>query len=522
MEKRFSLKYVSLDDLKLDVNNPRFGELYSGSTKEEDLIEYLLFEEAAEEIAAAIVRKKEFYEDKALWVIKDKDGKYIVRDGNRRCAAVKSLQLPSKYKLPVSKMIFETLPVYEYTDENELKSRISEEHAASLFRNWERIAKALQILDLAASGKKEEMESLDPRPGDFIKLGSFYKEAVKYGGDTFRKQLRRGRGKTGGKTIIYERLFKDAKLCGYRFRNSPNFSIEVADRAKFKQYITALVKYIQANPEIKTSDVDNNVFTLKTLKDYGFDAYHQAAPPAPTPNASPTPSASSGSPATEPTQRKQPDGTTPSATQTNSSQPGPPSSIDGDGNGASSPTDSIPAPATQPASETTVPASPNTRHSVKRKPYLKRKKIPAALKKLIDECFNISKDDYPNAKTALTRVTFECTLKYTIENSHYKRNKLLKKSNFFREVFVDSRGKTRPYMNFTLLKNKFTELILNTGIKNAFSNFDLDRPNQIIHNYHIIASPTDAESICINLMPLIEFMLQEEQELLNNLDLGKL
>src|SRR5690606_9327490 len=268
MDKRSTLKYVNLDDLKLDVNNPRFGELYNGSTSEEDLIEYLLYEEAAEEIAAAIVAKNEFYEDKALWVIKDKNGKYIVRDGNRRCAAVKALQMPLKYKLPLNKMPFDQLPVYEYIDEDELKSRIGEEHAASLFRSWERIAKALQILDLANNGKKDEVNSLDSRPGDFIKLGSFYKEAVKYGGDELRRQLRRGRGKTGGKTIIYERLFRDAKLCGYKFKNSPNFKIEITDRVKFKNYIEALVKYVRNHSELKTADIDNERDFIKYLKGY--------------------------------------------------------------------------------------------------------------------------------------------------------------------------------------------------------------------------------------------------------------
>lgn len=66
MQKRSNLIYINLDDLKLDINNPRFGELYNGSKNEEDLIEYLLFEEAAEEIAKAIVKRNEFYEDKAL------------------------------------------------------------------------------------------------------------------------------------------------------------------------------------------------------------------------------------------------------------------------------------------------------------------------------------------------------------------------------------------------------------------------------------------------------------------------
>ena len=89
-------KTIHLDNLILDKENPRFAELYSGSEKEEDVIDYLLYNESAEDIAKAISKANEFYPDRPLWVLKE--GKnYIVKDGNRRCAAVKALQYPSKY-----------------------------------------------------------------------------------------------------------------------------------------------------------------------------------------------------------------------------------------------------------------------------------------------------------------------------------------------------------------------------------------------------------------------------------------
>lgn len=46
---------IMLRDLVLDINNPRFAELYGGSKKEEDLIEYLLYTESGEEIVNGIV-----------------------------------------------------------------------------------------------------------------------------------------------------------------------------------------------------------------------------------------------------------------------------------------------------------------------------------------------------------------------------------------------------------------------------------------------------------------------------------
>lgn len=493
MQKRSTLKYVNLKDLKLDTNNPRFGELYNGSKKEEDLIEYLLYEEAAEEIAAAIVKKNEFYEDKALWVIKNSDGKYIVRDGNRRCAAVKALQIPGKYQLSEPKTTISQLPVYEYMDEAELKSRISEEHAASLFRSWERIAKALQILDLANSGKEEEMNSLDSRPGDFIKLGSFYKEAVKHGGDDFRKQIRRGRGKTGGKTIIYERLFRDAKLCGYRFRNSPSFKIEITDNSKFVAYIKALVKYIEDDPEIKTSVIDNDKNFIVKLKSYGFDAY-----PKPTPSQ-PTAVAVSAGVAVN-------DAKVPSPTSQSSAVSG--------SNGVTS--NGTPHPPSTPTSAPIPTMNSAKRGSVKKFPDIKRKKLPLGLNIRIKEYFGMNSKEMPNAKIAMARVTYECVLKYVVENTK-SGTIIFKNSGHFGSAYS-----RKPYTNFEELNKKFIELITDTGIAKAFKHFDFDKMHQTIHNYHVSSKTLDADQITTNLISLLEFMLQDELDLLSSLDCTKI
>lgn len=502
MEKRSILKYISLDDLKLDVNNPRFGELYNGSKEEEDLIEYLLYDEAAEEIAQAIVKKNEFYEDKALWVIKDSEGKYIVRDGNRRCAAVKALQMPGKFQLNQPKTIFKELPVYEYIDENELKARISEEHSASLFRSWERIAKALQILDLADSGKQEEMNSLDSRPGDFIKLGSFYKEAVKYGGDAFRIQLRRGRGKTGGKTIIYERLFRDSKLCGYRFRNSPSYNIEITNKNLFEKYIKALVKYIETFPTLKTSDIDNNKDFIKLLTPYGFDAY-----PAPIIQ-----------PIIQPAIH-------PSAVQNGNSTNSPTTVVDNNKSGqnnnstqiksGSAPTDNTGS--TSPSNgPTPTPAPPTKRVSIKKYPQIKRKQLPLGLKARIDEYFNLDSTSFPNAKIAMARVLYECILKYVVENTKSK-NILLKNSGHFGSAYS-----RKPYTNFEEMNKKFIDLIINPGTSQAFNNFEFEKMHTVIHNYKVAGMTLSADQIRNNLIELIEFMLQDSSDLLTSFDLSKI
>lgn len=476
---------VKLDDLVLDINNPRFAELYSGSHSEDDLIEYLLYTEAAEEVAKAIVKAGEFHPDKPLWVIKDGD-KYLVKDGNRRCSAVKALQLPGKYKLGLVKTPFTELPVLLYKNISDVNERIVEEHAGNLFRRWERIAKALEVLKLADTGKWDEVRELDSKPGDLIKLASFYKEAVIIGGDDLRQLLRRGRGKTGGKTIIFERLFRDSKLCGYQFKNSPSFRVDIKDKHKFSAYITSLIKYLQDNPETNTQSVDSNPNFLKLLKTYGFDAYAKS-----TISTSDSASGSSGSAS----------GSSSSASSSGGSSSSGPSGTSSGGSSGSSGGSS----------------SSTGRGSVKKFPLIKRKALPVGLKARIQEYFDINPIAQPNSKIAMARVTFECVLKFVVESTKFNGRTTMSKSGHFGAVY-----RKPPFADFTLMKTKFTELILNTGERTAFTAFDLDSLHVIVHNYKVNGISANAEQISYNLIGLIEFMLQSESDLLSSLDLTKL
>lgn len=497
MLSKSTIQNVNLADLKLDLNNPRFAELYSGSDNEDDLIEYLLYTEAAEEVAKAIVKADEFYPDRPLWVLRD-NGKFLVKDGNRRCSAVKALQLPGKYQLSLPKTTITQLPVLVYEKQADIDERIVEEHAGNLFRRWERIAKALEVLKLAEGGRWEDVRELDSKPGDLIKLASFYKEAVKFGGDDLRTLLRRGRGKTGGKTIIFERLFRDSMLCGYKFKSSPKFTIDVIDPKRFESYIIALVKYLKdAGENTTTETVDKNKEFIKLLIPFGFDI-GAPKPQEPSNTATskkivqlPLPTPNSGEP---------------TITQSPGTSSNPIASL----NPTQQPPNLTPGPSKHP----NVPIA--KKGSIRKTPVLKRKSLPAGLKSRVDEYFSISPINEPNAKIAMARVTFECVLKYLVENTAYNGSTLLSKSGHFGPAF------RKLYIDFTMLKTKFSELILNTGFRKAFIAFDLDDMHSIIHNYRVNAVSHNAEQISNNLVILIEFMLQDEVDLLASLDLSKL
>ncbi len=490
MNKKYISKTVELDKLILDKDNPRFAELYNGSEKESDIIEYLLYTESADEIAEAISKAEEFYEDRPLWVYKDEDN-YIVKDGNRRCSAVKALQLPNKYGLEIKKFEIDKLPVLEYKNLADLETRIRIEHNSNLFKKWGRIAKALEIYRLFSSGSSlDSLTEIDSSPKEFIKTATFYHKASEIKGEDFKKLVREGRGKTGGKTIIFERLFKSRAICGYNFKRNTS-EIIIKDKELFESYINAIVPYLIQNPDT-TSRIIDDIGTdefLNKLKPFGF-------PP------------------------EKDNEETSNDNDANTSNSG----VNSDNNSSSASSSNASGTVNSSGSSNTSGNSntSGTRHSVKNKPSLKRKQIPSALKKLIDECYKLDQNNFANAKTALTRVAFECTLKYIVENTNKTNGKAIKTSNHFSLAYKNSKGKPLSYTNFDTLKSKFTELIIDVSIKKAFENFDLQNPHQIIHNYRVAAVPANAKSLCDNLIDLLEFMLQEESDLISSIDMSKL
>lgn len=499
MNKKYTARNIKLDELVLDKENPRFAELYNGSDKEEEIIEYLLWTESAHEIAEAITSAEEYYDDRPLWVYKDK-GKYIVKDGNRRCSAVKALQHPNYYKLSHPKFEIKELPVLEYNELSDLETRIRIEHNSNLFKKWGRIAKAIEIYRLFSSGNSlDSLTEIDSKPKDFIKTATFYHKAVELKGEDFKKLVRDGRGKTGGKTIIFERLFRERKHCGYSFKNSGELFIKNKDL--FDSYINAIVPYLIDNPDTSSRTLDEiykeGKSFLDLLKPYGF-------PPETKPSSSTTDSNSSSNSSTS--------GSSNSNSNGNNTYGG------NTGNNGQSNNNS----STNSGGSSNNQNTSNTRGSVKNKPTLKRKQIPSALKRLIEETYKLDQNNFANAKTALTRIAFECTLKFIIENTNKTNGKPINTSNHFALAYKSKSHKPLPYTNFDILKTKFTELITNTGIRKAFEDFDLQRSHQIIHNYRVGAVPANAKGICDNLIDLIEFMLQDENDLLNSIDLTKL
>ena len=451
-----------LDDLVLDDSNPRFAQLYTGKSQE-DIINYLLDEEDARDLAKTIINDGVFRQDKKLWVLKQRNSKYLVKDGNRRCAAVKALQDPKKYNFSKS-LSFKTLPVIIYDNEDLLNEHIQREHTSASKRDWSTIAKALEIHRLAhAKASRAEMQNIDSDIARLLRVANFYEEAVTIAKDRL-KELLRNSGVKGKKLVIFERMFGIANECGYTFGKSDSYyALIINDRDKFETYIKNIVQYLYNNPQITHADVDKKADQLNFLEQINSPPQKPSTP-----------------------------------------KPGTKPGVSGTGGTVKPPTS---------------PGTPPSKGSVKDKPKFKRKDIPPQVKKVMDELYSLNHNSFYNSKAAMTRVVLELALKYVVENTKYDSKHTMNKSPYFQNVFLPKSGN---YTNATALKEKFADIIKNTGIRKTLKNFDLDKPSQAIHNYHVGISPLDAKQWCNGLIDVLEFILDEELELLKNIDISKL
>ncbi|GBR76666.1 hypothetical protein NO2_1179 [Candidatus Termititenax persephonae] len=450
---------VNINDLILDSNNPRFAQLYSGNSQE-NIIQYLLEEEDAKDLAKRII-KRGFRQDKKLWVLK-KGNKYLVKDGNRRCAAVKALQEPKKYSLSQS-INRKTLPVIIYEDEQFLDDLIKEEHTSSSVREWSTIAKALEVYRLSKNNVDEtELKSIDSDPARLLRIANFYNEAVKIGGDNL-KELLRSSGKKGGKLIIFERLFQSNKLCGYKFGGKKaNYALIIEDQNLFENYIKAVVKYLQHNSSTTHHAVDKANQQTTFLEKLGIATKESSQPTTTNPSASkPTTTQESNSPIS-----------------------------------------------TYKANTTAVKNRTSNLF-----PNLNiMRTIPVSLRNVLSEgqriCFDHNAG-YPNASMALLRMVFESTLNLILKETKYSGTALEKKNEL------------SPNAKLSSKKTNFAPMIKDKTIKTRMHQLDLEVANNIVHGTW---TPTNKETIeyALRVEELINWLLKEKADFESDLDLTKL
>ena len=468
----YESKNIKVSDLLLDKTNPRFVEMFGENPAEDVLIRHMLNHEKAYEIANSILDLGYFHIDEALWVFSSEGGKYVVREGNRRLSAVKALADPEKFfGNKKNQLKLDELPCLIYTDENALDERIRQRHTSEVIRGWSRLAQAKYAKMMFDKGKVDQSPFL-------LKLSSVYSAAQNIGmGKRLYDFLENDK-----KSAILERFFAPAELlkkyCGFYFSKN---EVKILDENSFKRFLSALIEYTNRN-NLTAKDIYSDKKEEYLSENFGL-----------TPSNSDSEDSSQDKGDTE------------------NSEPQAGSHID------------TPAIPVKSQAKTLGAVSVSKRGSVQTCPHPKRKQLPPNIKKIIDELYKLDGKSSPNAKYAFVRVVFENVLKYVVENTRYS-------DASGKDIFlIDSRplkdakpNEKHPYTNFTLLKTNFTAIVKNKGIKNALNKFDLDGMNQVIHNYNSKISDRDAKKECDNLIPIIEFLLREEADLIAELDTSKL
>ena len=163
------IKYVGIDNLQLDLYNPRLPKSKQG--KDECIvIEYLLLEAATLELMESI-GENDFFVGEMLLVIPNEEerDKYIVIEGNRRLTAVLLLNRPelAKVKKSATKEIFDsakfkpsTLPCLVFNNREEIQKYIGFVHITGK-KSWRMLEKSRYLYDLRSSEKFKTLSFVD-------------------------------------------------------------------------------------------------------------------------------------------------------------------------------------------------------------------------------------------------------------------------------------------------------------------------------------------------------------------------
>ena len=176
-------KQVSLKDLKLDTNNVRFRHNNS-LLSEKQMEEWLFEEEDVKLLIKQIIRDKKIQQP--IYVVKDNDGKYIVKEGNRRTVALRRID----YNIKAGKISgfesnhFEVVPVFILNGtDHQIKVFLGQIHVSG-HKEWDAVNKASVVYDLIdnyGDSIESVAEELGMTKGKVSNYYEAFKATEKYG-----------------------------------------------------------------------------------------------------------------------------------------------------------------------------------------------------------------------------------------------------------------------------------------------------------------------------------------------------
>ena len=259
--KPYKVQNINISLLDLDTQNPRFLMLYNGSHSQDDIINYLLKNENANEIVKSIVEQQDYRSDSFLYIIQYGE-RYIVKEGNRRLAAVKSLQEPEKYlNNRYNKFIISEVPCLVYSDKYALDKDIASRHTQVDIKRWSRVAQGAYIHNCLKDGMQLSDLNYLKDYKSIYKLFNLYLAADKIGyGEKFKKLVL-----DWDRATLIERFFSNHSqkfilpYLGYSV-DSNSCQINIFDKELFKLALDNFISWLdpQNAEKITTQMVTNS------------------------------------------------------------------------------------------------------------------------------------------------------------------------------------------------------------------------------------------------------------------------
>lgn len=259
--KPYKVQNINISLLDSDTQNPRFLMLYNGSHSQDDIINYLLKNENANEIVKSIVEQQDYRSDSFLYVIQYGE-RYIVKEGNRRLAAVKSLQEPEKYlNNRYNKFIISEVPCLVYSDKYALDKDIASRHTQVDIKRWSRLAQGAYIHNCLKDGMQLSDLNYLKDYKSIYKLFNLYLAADKIGyGEKFKKLVL-----DWDRATLIERFFSNHSqkfilpYLGYSV-DSNSCQINIFDKELFKLALDNFISWLdpQNAEKITTQMVTNS------------------------------------------------------------------------------------------------------------------------------------------------------------------------------------------------------------------------------------------------------------------------
>ena len=201
----------------------------------------------------------------------EQNGRYIVKEGNRRIAALKALAEPSKYltDLKFERFFVNSVNCLIYNDVKALNEKIFNRHTQIEVKSWSRLAQGAAIQEyLNKGGKLSDLKYIKDYKNVYrlFKLWEATNQIDSEYSNKFKSLLIEGK-----RAAIIERFFgREDLLIKMGFSFNKNLSIDISNMNVFTNSIDAFIKWLNPLNTITAHHINKN-----TIQGYFDEVFSQ-------------------------------------------------------------------------------------------------------------------------------------------------------------------------------------------------------------------------------------------------------